>query len=358
MGRFNKGHPLARSELRIAADNDTGDLHPVPPAPRRRWPLFLRIVSWLYLLLLVLAWICLWAWADRHWSGTLIEFAPRWGLLIPIPLIALVALVSDRHLFWPAGLALLVGLGPLTGLSLPLPWRLSAGLSPPIRVMTLNTDGRARAEDVVALAESAKVDVVCLQEAYRPDNWAQHFGPDWDVRYQDEFVVASRYRISVLEPLTSQDAAWDRCAVRCQLQTPHGVIRLVNLHTHSLRNGLEAVLHHDPKGFAELDKYVQRRNRESEHITQWIRDADGPVILAGDFNMAAGTLAYDEHWGRYLNAYSDSGYGWGATFHSRWHGVRIDHVLASRDFQAMDCWVGHDVGSAHRPVIATLQLVR
>src|SRR5207253_11125119 len=122
-------------------------------------------------------------------------------------------LVSDRHLFWPAGLALLVGLGPLTGLCLPLPMRLSAGLSPPIRVMTLNTDGRARPDDVVALAESTRADVVCLQEAYQAENWVQHFGSDWDVRYHDEFVVASRYRISALEPLTSSNAAWDCYAV-------------------------------------------------------------------------------------------------------------------------------------------------
>jgi endonuclease/exonuclease/phosphatase family metal-dependent hydrolase len=350
---------LARSPLRIAAEDVAGDARPVQQAkpPRRWWTLFMRVAACLYMLLMLLAWICLWASADRHWTGTLVEFGPRWGLLIPIPFIAIMALVNDRHLLWPAGLALLIGMGPLMGLCLPLPWRVSAGLSPAIRVMTLNTDGRARPEEVVALAESAQVDVVCLQEAYRPDNWVQQFGPDWDVRYQDEFVIASRFPITGLETLASQDAAWDRYAVRCQLQTPQGSICLVNLHTHSLRNGLTAVLHHDSHGLMELDKYVQRRNRESEHIAQWIRDADEPVILAGDFNMVAGTLAYDQLWGDYLDAYSESGCGWGATFFSRWHGVRIDHVLASRDFQAMDCWVASDKGSAHRPVIATLQLV-
>src|SRR6187551_1052974 len=213
----------------------------------------MRAICWLYTLLVLLAWVCLWTTADRHWSGTLIEFGPRWGLLIPVPLIALIAVVSDRHLFWPAGLALLVGLGPLTGLCLPLPWRLSEGLSPPIRVMTLNTDGRAAPADVVALAESARADVVCLQECYRPEDWVIHFGPDWNVRYQDEFVVASRYPISGFEPLAASDAAWDRFAVRCRLSTPHGAARLVNLHTHSLRTGLESVLHHQPDGLSSLE---------------------------------------------------------------------------------------------------------
>jgi len=317
-----------------------------------------RIASWGYLLLLVLTWLGLWSLADRHWVGTLIEFGPRWGLLIPMPLIALVALVFDRHLFWPAGLALVIGLGPLTGLCLPLPMRLSAGLRPPIRIMTLNPDGRALPADVVALAESAQVDIVCLQEAYQTDRWLQEFGPEWDVRHQDEFVIASRHRISEFETLAASDAVWDRYAVRCRLSTPQGALSLVNLHTHSLRKGLEAIRYRDPNGIAVLEHYTGRRNEQSRQIVEWMRSIDGPVILAGDFNMAAGTQAFDQHWGGYLDAYSESGSGWGATFFSRWHGVRIDHVLASRDFQALDCWVTHDIGSAHRPVIATLQLVR
>lgn len=317
-----------------------------------------RCASWLYLLVLVLAWLGLWSLADRHWLGTLIEFGPRGWLLLPIPLIALVAFVFDRHLFWPAGLALLLGLGPLTGLCLPLPLRLSSGLSPPLRVMTLNTDGMAQPADVVALAESAQVDIVCLQEVYRPDVWVQHFGSEWDVHYQSEFLIASRCRVSEFETLVASDAAWDYCAARCQLSTPLGKLHLVNLHTRSLREGLEAIRHRDPKAIASLERATSRRNDESRQIAQWVRNVDGPVILAGDFNMAAGTRSFEEYWGEYLDAYSESGSGWGATFFSRWHGVRIDHVLASRDFQALDCWVMHDVGSAHRPVIATLQLVR
>jgi endonuclease/exonuclease/phosphatase (EEP) superfamily protein YafD len=34
--------------------------------------------------------------------------------------------------------------------------------------------------------------------------------------------------------------------------------------------------------------------------------------------------------------------------------VRIDHILAGPGWQAERCWVGPDVGSPHRPVIADL----
>lgn len=350
---------LARSELRIASEKVCSDLdRPRPRTLAEWWAIFVRIASWLYLGLLLVAWLWMWSLADRHWTGTLLEFGPRWTLLVPIPVIALMALIGDRHLFWPCGLALLLGLGPLTGLCLPLPMRLSPGLDPPIRIMTLNTDGRAEPADVIALAESTRADVICLQEAYRAESWEQQFGPDWNVCCENEYVIASRFPISALERLTPSDRAWDCYAVRCQLSTSLGTVNLVNLHTHSLRKGLEAIRYRDAAGIPMLEHYTQRRNEESREIVEWVRNVEGPIILAGDFNMAAGTRAYHERWGNYLDAYSESGTGWGATFFSRWHGLRIDHVLASRNFQALDCWVAADIGSAHRPVIATLQLVR
>jgi endonuclease/exonuclease/phosphatase (EEP) superfamily protein YafD len=37
-------------------------------------------------------------------------------------------------------------------------------------------------------------------------------------------------------------------------------------------------------------------------------------------------------------------------------GVRIDHILAGHGWRCRRCWVGPNIGSAHRPVIADLYL--
>jgi|GEM_PF-5171222 len=37
-------------------------------------------------------------------------------------------------------------------------------------------------------------------------------------------------------------------------------------------------------------------------------------------------------------------------------GIRINHVLASREWQVVTAWVGPNLGSEHRPVFADLQL--
>lgn len=350
----------------MSSDESTRDDASIAPAlaarqpPPRRWASsWMWGLGWLYVaVLLLLACLCLWHLADRHWSGTLLEFAPRWILLLPVPLFVLLAVLHQRRFWWIAGLALLIGLGPLTGICVPWPLRLGPGEHPPLRVLTLNTDGRASPDEVVALAKRNEVDVICLQECYRPEIWLRQLGDDWHLRHEDEFLVASRYPISNLEVLIEEDRKWDRLAVRCEIAGPLGTIQLVNLHTHSPRDGLEAVLHRKSDALEELAENSRRRELQSQRISQWIAAEQRPIVIAGDFNQAAGSRAYAECWGRYLNAYSEAGIGWGATFFSRWHGVRIDHVLASGDFQAVECWVADDVGSAHRPVIATLQFTR
>ena len=48
------------------------------------------------------------------------------------------------------------------------------------------------------------------------------------------------------------------------------------------------------------------------------------------------------------------GYTYGHTLRPRWSYMRLDHILFSRDFVALDSRAGSAVGSAHRPVVADL----
>jgi len=82
-----------------------------------------------------------------------------------------------------------------------------------------------------------------------------------------------------------------------------------------------------------------------------------PTILAGDFNMTPESSIFRKYLLRYVDAFSEAGTGFGGTRPTKWHSVRIDHVLADRHWNVKCCCVCRDVGSDHLPVVAELQRV-
>jgi endonuclease/exonuclease/phosphatase (EEP) superfamily protein YafD len=50
------------------------------------------------------------------------------------------------------------------------------------------------------------------------------------------------------------------------------------------------------------------------------------------------------------------GRGLGGTRLNGWIRVRIDHIVANREWRVVDSRLGEDVGSDHRPMIATVRL--
>ena len=78
------------------------------------------------------------------------------------------------------------------------------------------------------------------------------------------------------------------------------------------------------------------------------------AIVAGDFNLPLESAIYRRDWATLQNAFSAAGFGLGHTKRSRWFGIRIDHVLAGSKSRIERCWIGPDVGSDHRPLVAEL----
>jgi endonuclease/exonuclease/phosphatase (EEP) superfamily protein YafD len=107
-------------------------------------------------------------------------------------------------------------------------------------------------------------------------------------------------------------------------------------------------------GLGGLAENTALRDRQSAFLAAAAAGAAGPVVVVGDFNMPAASAVFRRHWGGYRDAFGDAGWGWGHTFANRWTRVRIDHVLTGGGGRATDCWVGPDVGSPHRPVLADL----
>lgn len=105
--------------------------------------------------------------------------------------------------------------------------------------------------------------------------------------------------------------------------------------------------------------YPELQQADIIGLTEFVQSRSGPLILAGDFNMAPWTwklkgFTRATGLGRYNTVHP--------TWPMQWQGVPllplipIDHVFASAQFSKIATMVGPRLGSDHRPVIADIAL--
>jgi len=78
------------------------------------------------------------------------------------------------------------------------------------------------------------------------------------------------------------------------------------------------------------------------------------VILAGDFNLPELSHAFHANLGGFSDSFRTAGAGFGYTFPSRFPWMRLDRVLTSHHFRAIDFRSDCEGLSDHRCVVATL----
>jgi endonuclease/exonuclease/phosphatase (EEP) superfamily protein YafD len=311
----------------------------------------LRRACWLYLVAIVALWVLLFA-ADRWWPATLLMFGPRWVLALPA-VVLVPAVAWRRRLLAVVLIALAVVLGPIMGLC--LPWRAArtAGSGDwHVRVLTWNVHyRRPTAEAVQRLIDEAQPDLAAFQEWHTPRGKVFTDG-DWHCRRDDGIFLASRFPITATAVLGEDSMGEAGSVVRYGLSTPHGRLELFALHLATPRHGLEQLMDERPQGFAGIRANSALRWRQMDQLRAAADLTSGPVLLAGDFNTPSESAIFRRYWSDYTDAFGAAGCGWGYTFITRSSQVRIDHILAGPGWRCSRCWVGPNLGSPHRPVIA------
>jgi endonuclease/exonuclease/phosphatase (EEP) superfamily protein YafD len=333
--------------VRMARSDDTGWRRPARAIAA--W------FCWSYFLSVLGLWILLDTAGDRWWLATVALFGPRWIWLLPLVLLIPVALALRPRLLWLLLNSSLVVIGPVMGYC--VPWSSLTMPSPAdftLRVLTCNGGGeQLRVTALADLIATTRPDLVALQEGSVLNLPAGTWPDGWDVRT----TVASRYPIRSIEKMGDDELGGDGFVTRFDLETPGGTVHFVNLHLETVRDGLEAVVYAKWKGAPALSDNIGLRARESEAASRWVQPVSGPIVIAGDFNMPTESTVYQRFWSSYSNAFSSAGLGFGYTKFTGWFGIRIDHVLTGPGWRCRRCWVGPDVGSDHRPVLADLEWV-
>jgi endonuclease/exonuclease/phosphatase (EEP) superfamily protein YafD len=283
-------------------------------------------------------------------------FGPRWVVLVPLVVLAPLAAIARS---WRAGgilaAAALVVMGPVMGGTVsPAIWGGSDN-GAALRVLTCNTDGRnLQRREIELLVAQTLPDIVALQEAEAID-----FGPVFPEGWHIEagpagLLLATRFPIQGRDYLTEAELGARGAVGRYRLETPAGELIAVNVHLPTPREGFEEVLH-TRGGAAAIREGIAAREHASAVVRAWLGDMGGDAIVGGDFNMPVESAIYRRHWSEFANAFSKAGWGCGYTKQTRWFGVRIDHILVGKAWTCRRAWVGPDVGSDHRPLIAQLE---
>jgi vancomycin resistance protein VanJ len=339
-----------------------GDTHRASPPrqPHRRIALAVKRISWAYSFVLLALWGFLRVAGDRWWLATLMLFGPMWVVILPAALLVPAAIrFHHRSLVVLLG-ALSVALFFLMGFC--LPWRtlLQAHADGQhVRLLTCNVHGRSLKDWALTdLVSETQPDIIMFQEfpqRYKPTFLLEG---NWNFRQDGELFVASRYPIASSENLGEAHwFEWGGAAMRYDIAAPQGTIHLFNLHLASPHIPFQSVIEGKESGTTRVRNHLAVRAEQSQKLSRIMAELGGTSLAAGDFNTLCAGSIYHEYWGQFSDAFTTSGAGFGHTYFSEGATVRIDHILSASDWQSRHCWVGPDIGSPHRPVIADLENV-
>jgi len=313
------------------------------------------VCSWLYLLLVLGLWALLHQ-ADLWWPATLLMFSPRWVLTVPLVFLILMAAALRRRSLGVLLLTLVLIAGPIMNFRISgrfLRSDIPAGLR--LRVMTCNLHyKKPNAASLKRLLAETQPDIVAIQE-WGGLNQSEFFPEsEWHVHTAPSLFLASRFPLREATELGRDSMREEGTVRRYELETSAGVITLFSLHLASPRQGLYESVHEPRKGIADLEGGSALRWQQCENLAHEAEQVSGPVLLVGDFNTPPESAIFRQVWGHYTDAFSSAGWGWGYTFIGGKTTVRIDHILAGSGWRCERCWIGPNLGSPHRPVLADL----
>lgn len=331
-----------------------------------------RTISWLlwiaccYLIVVTSLWWLMTYVGEQWWLTTVLLFAPRWMVALPLLVLVPLAVWRDWRALIPLGVAGIVVVVLFMGFNIPLNKHsgVDTGKATTLRVMSYNIlGGMVNAEEFSVFLQQSAVDIVALQEC--PEEFKLPLPRGWHSAKRRGLAIMSRYPIRSVIPvevLQPQDQWPGTYLLQAVIQVPETDVAFCSLHLPSPRFGLQAVLDKTtlvrPSRKGLLEKQLLGRQFVAEKLHNYIKDLKLPVIIAGDFNTTVDSSLYRQFWSGYNNVFSATGWGFGWTQRAAVRGLpvraRIDHILTNDRLRPLMGEIGPDLGSDHLPLIADI----
>lgn len=282
-------------------------------------------------------------------------FGPRWWLLSCIILLLFFWKRLSKKQLLSSVLLFFISLNFL-GFQLPSisTYFSTANNEQELTIVSANVGGGGSSSGINFIAENLQPDFILLQEA-RNINFTTMF-----TDYQFKECISglcffSKHPFEQTKVLSRKAfGGWGDFAIFYRVETESGSISLANVHFETPRSVLMGAIHRsfDVKLATETDN---NRQLQAILLSLWAKNRDHTLII-GDFNMPTDENIYQTHFSALNNALDVKGLGFNATKHTFWHGITIDHVLYSNDFQLVDVEVVSPFSGDHRPIISRLKI--
>ena len=278
----------------------------------------------------------------------LANYATPWIGLSLLSLLLLAALLRRPVLGGAALLLAVLVLAPYGGQIFRGLTGIVAGgeAAPPdaLHVMSYNVMGRNwEVSRIAAVVLKQKPDLLLLQEVRQPEELLDRLND----LYPDELVHVvrdDRLKLMIVSRFPLRAGAWDREFQRASVRLPSGPMQLRNLH--AIRG-----MRDDSAQLALVDRLMDD-----------IREAPGPLLVAGDFNMTQANEGYRRMRTLLRSTQEEAGRWFGFTFatpHRRFGAlmplIRIDHIFVGGGVEVVRAGrIGEYGNSDHFPIDAIL----
>jgi endonuclease/exonuclease/phosphatase family metal-dependent hydrolase len=223
-----------------------------------------------------------------------------------------------------------------------------------VRVVTWNIhEAYPSLQQLRGVVEELDPDILCLQESRRKVYNDLLAGAE--VAHTREVTTLTRGRIKSQRPVRLGELPNYRYGIETEIQLPQGTVTVLNVHWVAVQSPVKLTRHMG--GDRELyEKTKEMRALELDVSREWLRAAEGPHVLAGDFNTPPNAPEYRALERLATNAFAAAGRRFGFTFPRLKPLLRIDHIWVGGGVKVAACRAVPDGPSDHLPVVADIVL--
>lgn len=214
---------------------------------------------------------------------------------------------------------------------------------------------------IVNLIKEAQPDIISFQE-YHPHN-------DVDLSfYKYKYEKLSGTRVKYGQAIFSQYPIIDsgsiefpntaNNAIYADVVKGDDTIRIYNVHLQSLRiDDIDNLKTEDSeKLIKRVGETFEMQQLQTELFVKHKVESPYKMVVCGDFNNTAHSYVYKEIKGDLVDTFREAGNGFGRTFDFKYFPVRIDFILADKEFSINSFKTFEEQFSDHYPILTKVSL--